>query len=399
MQIHIKSIGLKNNFVVKIKNYPRFIIKTQKSMKNFTIFILSIVYSLGYAQSTNDILNILVENKTIAAEQADSLRAEAAIKQQAEEEKRKSFQTTATKPMQFSGYIDVRYRNLDASGSIDGFDLRRAYFDVKGKVSPSWNYRLQVDFAYSPKIIEAYAEYNHNDYFNFIFGQTLIPFSLENLTGNTRLLLIDRSQVVEALAARGKDVIGNQNGRDIGIFWKGGLLKKENYFTINYNLAIISGSGINVADKNESQDIVGRVVYNPIKNLGIGASYYNGYAFVGNPGKNQLRNRYGFELAYKIKAINLCGEYIKGLDDKTNRDGFYAQLAYNIIKDKLQAVVRYDHYNPNITKLGDLSKVYTLGTTLLVNKNLRLQAEYNIRKEEIKEINNNIGAIQLQIIF
>ena len=39
--------------------------------------------------------------------------------------------------------------------------------------------------------------------------------------------MIDRSQVVEALVARGKDVIGNQNGRDIGIQIGGGILKKN----------------------------------------------------------------------------------------------------------------------------------------------------------------------------
>ena len=38
--------------------------------------------SASLAQSTNDILNLLILNKTITQEQADSIRADAAIKQQ-----------------------------------------------------------------------------------------------------------------------------------------------------------------------------------------------------------------------------------------------------------------------------------------------------------------------------
>jgi hypothetical protein len=44
------------------------------------------------------------------------------------------------------------------------------------------------------------------------------PFLLlmENLASSNKLEMIDRSQVVEAIVARGKDLIGNQNGRDMG---------------------------------------------------------------------------------------------------------------------------------------------------------------------------------------
>ena len=51
--------------------------------------IITFIVSTGFllsgfllqAQNTNDILNLLVANRTISEEQADSMRAEAAIKQ------------------------------------------------------------------------------------------------------------------------------------------------------------------------------------------------------------------------------------------------------------------------------------------------------------------------------
>ena len=97
-----------------------------------------------------------------------------------------------------------------------------------------------------------------HDYFNITVGQFKIPFSLENLTSTNKLELIDRSQAVEALAARGKDVIGNQNGRDIGIQVGGSLIKKRNGSLLEYRLGVFNGSGINMADTaNEAKDMAG----------------------------------------------------------------------------------------------------------------------------------------------
>ena len=78
--------------------------------------------------------------------------------------------------------------------------------------------------------------------------------------------LIDFSQAVDAMTARGKDVIGNQNGRDIGIQLGGALVKKGNTSLVEYRLGVFNGSGINVADTaNEAKDIAGRLIVNPIK--------------------------------------------------------------------------------------------------------------------------------------
>ena len=91
---------------------------------------------------------------------------------------------------------------------------------------------------------------------------------MENLASSNKLEMIDRSQVVEALVARGKDVIGNQNGRDIGIQIGGGFLKKNGIPVIEYRLGFFNGSGINLADTaNDAKDIVGRLVINPVKGL------------------------------------------------------------------------------------------------------------------------------------
>ena len=196
-------------------------------MKN-TIFLILLWCTLCYtakSQTTNDILNILVQKNLVSQNDADSIRAEAAIAAQADLAKVKSFAVNSGKKIQIAGYTQIRYQALEETGKIDGFDIRRARLDIKGNISPFWGYRVQFDLAGTPKLVDAYAELKLNDQFNFTIGQAKIPLSLENLTSSNKLELIDRSQAVEALVARGKDVGGNQNGRDIGIQLGGTILK------------------------------------------------------------------------------------------------------------------------------------------------------------------------------
>ncbi len=75
-------------------------------------------------------------------------------------------------------------------------------------------------------LLDAILGYKVTSSLKINIGQFFIPFSQENITSNTKLETINRSQVVEALTTRGKDVIGNQNGRDIGIQVSGSIVQK-----------------------------------------------------------------------------------------------------------------------------------------------------------------------------
>jgi phosphate-selective porin len=374
-------------------------------MKRYCLLIFSLFLSKAYSQSTNDVLNLLIANKTVTQEQADSLRADAAIKQQDAEANKKSFLVSAARQIQLLGYTQIRYQALDEKGKKDGFDIRRARLDVKGNFTPFFAYRLQTDFADKPKIVDAYAEIKINDYFNITLGQFRIPFSLENLTSINKFELIDFSQTVDALAARGKDVIGNQNGRDIGIQIGGALLKNGTNILAEYRLGVFNGSGINIADTaNEAKDVVGRLIINPVKGLSLGASYYNGWGKAIKPtsdfiGRSQTRNRFGLEASYTTTRLSLKGEYIQGKDGKTDRAGWYALAGYYIIPQKLQVVGKYDTYDSDTSKDDNISTNYVIGTNFNFNTWSRIQAFYTFREEQGTSVNNNYFSIQYQIGF
>lgn len=357
------------------------------------------VNSYSYSQTTNDILNLLVENKSITQEQADSLRSEAAIKQQDTDAKRKLFPVNASKAFQLGGYTQIRYQFDNAKGRKDGFDIRRAYLNINGTLSSYWSYRFQADFAGSPKIIDAYAEFKINELLNFTIGQAAIPFSIDNITSNTRLDFIDRAQVTEALVSRGRDVIGNHNGRDLGVQLGGSFLSFADHPAFEYKVALLNGSGINTADKNESKDVAARLVFRPLTNLGIGASLYDGVGNYGNPAQNKGRNHLGFELNYESKLLNIRSEYIKGKDGEIKREGYYAQGGYFVLPQTLQVIARYDSYDTNVSVSGDRSEWYVVGANYFFNPNVKLQLNYFFKEEETNSINNNLTSIQFQFTF
>lgn len=368
----------------------------------FSIFFLLIFIGKSFSQSSNDVLNLLIANKGISQQQADSVRAEAALAQQTTDAARKTFPITGTRGLALSGYSQVRYQILDEYKKKDGLDIRRARLDLRGSVTPYFTYRVQADLADKPKLIDAYGEIKLADYLMITAGQFKIPFSLENLASSNKLEMIDRSQVVEALVARGKDVIGNQNGRDLGIQVSGTLIKVNSAPILEYRLGVFNGSGINVADTaNEAKDVAIRLIITPIKGLSFGGGYYNGWDKAIKPdvnGQSQARNRTGFEVSYAVKKLSFKGEYIIGKDGKTDRSGWYVQAGY-LVLPKLQVLGKYDTYDPNTATTGNISVNYVFGANFNFNTWSRLQAFYTVRQEEGTKVNNNYLSIQYQIGF
>lgn len=374
----------------------------------FSVFLLSALYINGYSQNSNDILNVLVQKNLVTQAEADSLRADAAIKQQESDAKKKSFPVTASKAFQLSGYTHIRYRYSEEKGKVNGLDIRRARLEAKGAVNPYWNYRIQFDFGgstntkanYSPKLLDAYAEWKIADELAFTFGQFNIPLSLENNTSDKVLDVINRSQAVEALAARSNDSIGDNNGRDIGVQVSGSFLKINDLPLFDYKVAVFNGSGINTEDWNNKKDFAARLGIHPVKGLNIGTSVYHGIGYYGAPSKaSHLRNRYGFDVSYDYNDYSLRAEYLHGTDKNVNRSGYYIQAGYYVISQTLQTVVKYDVFDKDLDKADNKITDYIIGLNYIISTNSKVQAIYTFRKEEKNEVHNDYAALQLQIGF
>ncbi len=373
-------------------------------------FITLFTVGITSAQSSDDVLNLLIQKGLVKQNDADSIRADYALKQQEVKEKQKIFGVLSSRNLSIGGYTQLRYQSLQEKGKPDGFDIRRARLDIRGNFSPEWEYRLQTDFAVNTKIIDAYFVYKPYDFLKITGGQFIVPVSLENTTADSSLETIDRAQVT-GLAGRNKGPIGDQNGRDIGVQVSGSLFKTEsNRFLLDYTIAYLNGQGINLAaDKNEAKDIATRVVVHPYDFLDFGVSYSNGKDTWTTIAKDQKHILFGADLAINYSAFSLRTEYLQaqegtyvvsGQTKDLLKNGWYAQLGYFALPKKLQFVAKYDTFDPTKDNpKNDITTFYTLGANLYPNSFIKFQINYKHKAEQGNSINKDEIVAQLQIKF
>ena len=297
-------------------------------------------------------------------------------------------------PVILNGYIQVRYSINN--GMDNSFDIRRARLSLKGYITKKLNYKLQTEFSGSKqKLLDAELNFDIHPFLQLTAGQFKIPFSYENLISSSNLGTIDRSQIVEALTARGKDVIGNQSGRDIGLMINGifNIITDFEYFIGAFN-----GSGINTIDMNKQKDLIGRIIVHPQNSFSLGSSFYLGrYTADDSLRLRFKRERIGLELVYKNLPISLSAEYIWGKDNMFQTDGWYMQAGYFIIPKKFELLTKYDIYNLNIEDYS--SAFYTIAINLFFTEKSKWQINYQLRDEQESGNLKNFLITQIQYGF
>lgn len=369
-------------------------------LKLLFIITLSFFAFTVKAQQNEELLNLLIQKKVVTQEEADSLRADLAIKAQDQKDKQAKFPLTIGKSLTLTGLLQTRYQSFQGTNTIDGFDVRRARLGLKGAITHDWDYELLVEFAGNPFLLDGYTTYKFADYLKVSVGQFKIPFSLESLSSDSQSELIDHSQVEEALTAHSKDVLGNQNGRGIGAQISGSFFKVNDNYLFDYAIGVFDGNGINKTDNNNNKDIAGRLTVHPVANLALSYNFYSGHASLGTPLVNQVRNRRGVDARYVYGPLSLTAEYDRGTDGIIDREGWYGQAAYYIFPKKLQVAVKYDTYDPTKTNSLDQTHWYVGGVNYFFNSWTKLAVDYTYKREQAPaQTLNNLLSAQLQVSF
>jgi len=321
------------------------------------------------------------------------------------EERISDVENTVSKIPRIIGNINLRFRYDDLAPS-NGFDVRRARLDIRGNVISPLEYRIHVDFANSPRMLDANIVWKINKHVSLLAGQYKIPFSLENPYNPNVLEFIENSLVITHLVNY-SDVSGmSANGRDIGVSLTGNFFQREGYSLINYFFGVFNGSGINTSDTNKEKDFSGILSFNPAKNLTFAVSHYNGTLT-----KTTNRVRYGYGVKYDDKRFLLRSEYIHGKTDFDSKaddgsditeyfksEGAYAVLGYYVLP-KLQMIGRYDCFETgNSLKNNTKQTDYSMGCNYFPVNNVRLQLNYIYKTAKSKQDNTHI-VTQLWVRF
>jgi len=266
-----------------------------------------------------------------------------------------------------TGFLQTHFRADDMSGNPASFSIHRARFGFKGHLSQNIQLNLVVGAAEppnnTPALVNAFADFTLDPGFNLRAGQFFAPFGLEGPEPITQNPAIER-----AFSTRSMNPF--RMFRDIGVMAYG------TFGSFQYSVAIMNGSGANIAENLNPKDFLARLQYAPIENLKTGLSAHLGSYEATNINmiSSFSRQRWGLHVVYEPSPLLLRGEVFRGsretvADDREQSNGGYLLGKY-AISEKWSAIARYDYYSPENS--NEPYQGLTLGPNYQVGQNTQL---------------------------
>ncbi len=394
--------------------------------KLLLIAFFLMVFFVGQAQESKDILKMLVDKEMISQEDADALIEESQKKQQPStiQKVKNAFNSDA---FRLSGYGQIIYNLTEntnhgfiRTGANNSIDVARAILFAVGKLGSSnqYGYMLMYDFGPNPMLHELYGEWLPNTYANVRFGQFKIPFTIENPMSPTRIETIYFTRSASAMSGSAGDFnqygplgvsTGVKAGRDAGLQVSGKLFPEKDFYLLEYYTGLFNGTGMNTKDNNNHKDFIASAYFQPLKGLRVGGSVYSGKLYGQYAGdisgqslpslpSNHVRNHWAASMEYSGEHFYARSEYMQANDGGLYRNGIYGSAVWKIVPDKWEVLGKYDYYDPdkNISR-NEVSDI-TAGINYYFTFLSRIQLNY-IYTDNKALGKNNMLAAQLQVFF
>ena len=315
-----------------------------------------------------------------------------------------------------SGYVQAGYEWSDGSSS---FFIKRVRLDLRGALARTLDYRVQLEFASSPKIVDAYLHYKPFRQLNFKLGEYKIPFTIENTDYvPLKFELIEFPLALQRLMGFAEPIGGRyvggamqggetlkDTGRDMGLTLHGSFFPCGERALLSYDVGVFNGAGINLRDNNRSKDVVARLTLRPVRGLTLSGSWYGG-----EYGADCLeRQRVSAGVCYDRGRGVVRGEWIGG------RTGYAATEEYAAgtfdssgwyvlggvrLTPTLMPVVRYDTLLPDTASADSRQTNWTAGILWHPVRPLRCQLNYTYEHYAAPGMTDrNVVAVMLTGIF
>lgn len=226
------------------------------------------------------------------------------------------------------GAVKVKLE-VDLQDAAYRFNVRNSRFGVRGNVSKSMYYRIQVDFNNEGKIsiLDSYVGYTIGG-FDAKLGQQQYHFSTDLDRGPTTNMFANRSFLAKYLTSYygsevsdGKIVsyVKTLGSRDLGLSMS---YRFKTKVPLNLIAGVFNGSGTNNPEWGKRVNLMGRIELGGDKGLQGSVAYYHGYSpqhvkveeqdgtFVTEDFEQRLR-MVGGELRYTRGGLLLEGEYAR----------------------------------------------------------------------------------------
>jgi phosphate-selective porin OprO and OprP len=314
---------------------------------------------------------------------------------------------------------DGRFPGTITTKVKDRFRLRRARMTITGDFAEQFDFKLEGEFNQADGIGAGRTAYSTTDAWvnwhrfpeaQIKFGQYKAPFGLEQVTSDTKLFTIERSQVTEALTPERQ--IGIQLwGKPFADVWP------EQKDVLTYWAGVFNGNGRNTItnDNNEfmyvarleAQLFAGKLAGQDVS-FKVGGNYFSsrdatgtnvsqvGNLIVGGDGSLSPfvlpsaddREAYGVDATFHFGPLDVIGEYLdERIRPRTvggaapafvgfDASGYYITAGYFIVPKKLQLVAKWESFDPG-QKANDNLHSITGGVNYYIHgDDLKLMAGY-----------------------
>ncbi|MEJ2207080.1 MAG: porin, partial [Gemmatimonadota bacterium] len=317
--------------------------------------------------------------------------------------------------------VQTRYR-FDASDDNHDIYIARVRLKGGGNAFGIATYYTEVKLdgtgrfggSTSAAIENAWLNFEVNPEFAVRVGFGDIPFSRDALTSDSKLLLVDRSRIKDGLTSVG------MADNTIGVMLHGRPSEGRFEFAggVFDNLAFErSGDGpeadrpmvagrfaLNLLDPSSAGgygDYRGSYVGSG-RRLAIGASA--AYLSAAHDGATELNvSGVGADLYFNNELLSFqaeVGRYARdyGDTDEVGKGGFVQGGI--LASPQFELTARFQQFDPNDDDANDRERWTSVGANYYIrDHNLKVQADFTIRKEQGTEIDNNFFQIQLQLDF
>lgn len=212
------------------------------------------------------------------------------------------------------------------------FRIRRAELSFGGKVNKVIEFNAMIDPSISsgPILQDAFVGALLPNT-TVRLGQFKLPLTMEGYGSSSALLFAERAIVTRTLGDK----------RDLGLM----VLSRDLPF-VEYEAAVVNGSGKNTTDPTPQKGGVGRLVLKPVKGVSFGGSGYYSQSYDPKTNEYFRQTRAGGEVAVDLAGVTANAEYVEGRDEQATYTakpfGWYGVLGYRL--GQVQAVARYERF-------------------------------------------------------
>lgn len=296
--------------------------------------------------------------------------------------------------LKLHGYVQPFGTVSEDDAIDDTFDVRRAFITLDARLNDKLKGRAQADAAASSDILrDAYLEYSFSRALKLRAGQFKIPLSAEQMTSASSLDTVHRATVSRRLAY----------GRDIGLMLRGAAADEA----LCWWAAVVNGAGRNSSDNNSEKDVVLRAEVTPLgfldcaKGLRIGCSGQMGKRVLDSDAEGR-RTRVGPYASFEHCRLRLVVEGIweeqqlGGGVDRHGQGGYVTAVCP--LGLGLEAVGKYDWFDPDRAVADDSVSTTTAGLTWHRGRQFKLQFNYRAIAETPGNANDEM-VVQAQVRF